>query len=125
MVHVLLEKATQFITEYCKAYKEAGANGVVIAEPVAGLLSPALSAEFSGPYVKQIVDAVQDDSFLVIYHNCGNSTIQMIDSILETGSAAYHFGNAIDMAEMMTHIPPGNRCTGKEEPPGGIESPPP
>lgn len=101
MVHVLLEKATQFITEYCKAYKEAGANGVVIAEPVAGLLSPALSAEFSGPYVKQIVDAVQDDSFLVIYHNCGNSTIQMIDSILETGSAAYHFGNAIDMAEMM------------------------
>ena len=30
MVHVLLEKATQFITEYCKAYKEAGANGVVI-----------------------------------------------------------------------------------------------
>ena len=38
MVHVLLEKATQFITEYCKAYKEAGANGVVIAEPVAGLL---------------------------------------------------------------------------------------
>ena len=58
MVHVLLEKATQFITEYCKAYKEAGANGVVIAEPVAGLLSPALSAEFSGPHVRQIVDAV-------------------------------------------------------------------
>ena len=74
MVHVLLEKATQFITEYCKAYKEAGANGVVIAEPVAGLLSPALSAEFSGPYVKQIVDAVQDDSFLVIYGNTAQFT---------------------------------------------------
>ena len=118
MVHVLLEKATQFITEYCKAYKEAGANGVVIAEPVAGLLSPALSAEFSGPYVKQIVDAVQDDSFLVIYHNCGNSTIQMIDSILETGSAAYHFGNAIDMAEMMAHIPAGTVAMGNVDPAG-------
>ena len=118
MVHVLLEKATQFITEYCKAYKEAGVNGVVIAEPVAGLLSPALSAEFSGPYVKQIVDAVQDDSFLVIYHNCGNSTIQMIDSILETGSAAYHFGNAIDMAEMMTHIPAGTVAMGNVDPAG-------
>ena len=118
MVHVLLEKATQFITEYCKAYKEAGANGVVIAEPVAGLLSPALSAEFSGPYVKQIVDAVQDDSFLVIYHNCGNSTIQMIDSILETGSAAYHFGNAIDMAEMMTRIPAGTVAMGNVDPAG-------
>lgn len=118
MVHVLLEKATQFIMEYCKAYKEAGANGVVIAEPVAGLLSPALSAEFSGPYVKQIVDAVQDDSFLVIYHNCGNSTIQMIDSILETGSAAYHFGNAIDMAEMMTRIPAGTVAMGNVDPAG-------
>ena len=118
MVHVLLEKATQFITEYCKAYKEAGANGVVIAEPVVGLLSPALSAEFSDPYVKQIVDAVQDDSFLVIYHNCGNSTIQMIDSILETGSAAYHFGNAIDMAEMMTRIPAGTVAMGNVDPAG-------
>ena len=107
-----------FITAYCKAYKEAGANGVVIAEPVAGLLSPALSAEFSGPYVKQIVDAVQDDSFLVIYHNCGNSTIQMIDSILETGSAAYHFGNAIDMAKMMTRIPAGTVAMGNVDPAG-------
>lgn len=84
------------------------------------LLSPALSAEFSGPYVKQIVDAVQDDSFLVIYHNCGNSTIQMIDSILETGSAAYHFGNAIDMAEMMTHIPAGTVAMGNVEPRRGV-----
>ena len=67
---------------------------MVLAEPVAGLLSPALAEEFSGPYVKRIVDAVQDDSFLLIYHNCGGSTIQQIDSILATGSAAYHFGNA-------------------------------
>ena len=101
-----------------EASADLGANGVVIAEPVAGLLSPALSAEFSGPYVKQIVDAVQDDSFLVIYHNCGNSTIQMIDSILETGSAAYHFGNAIDMAEMMTHIPAGTVAMGNVDPAG-------
>ena len=65
-----------------------------------------------------MVDAVQDDSFLVIYHNCGNSTIQMIDSILETGSAAYHFGNAIDMAEMMTHIPAGTVAMGNVDPAG-------
>ena len=97
-VHTVLEKVTEFIAEYCKAFKEAGANGVVIAEPVAGLLSPALAEEFSGPYVKQIVDAVQSEDFIVIYHNCGDNTIRMIDSILSTGSAAYHFGNAIDMA---------------------------
>ena len=118
MVHIALDKVTQFLCAYCQAYKEAGANGVVLAEPVAGLLSPALAEEFSGPYVKRIVDAVQDDSFLVIYHNCGGSTIQQIGSILATGSAAYHFGNAIDMAEMMTHIPAGTVAMGNVDPAG-------
>ena len=118
MVHILLEKSTRFITDYCRAFKEAGANGVVIAEPVAGLLSPALEEEFSAPYVKQIVNAVQDDSFLVIYHNCGGAVIRQIGSILSTGAAAYHFGNAIDMAEMMPHIPAHTVAMGNVDPAG-------
>ncbi|MFR2466823.1 MAG: uroporphyrinogen decarboxylase family protein, partial [Clostridia bacterium] len=118
MVHILLEKATEFIVAYCKEYRRVGANGVVIAEPLAGLLSPSLAEEFSGPYVKQIVDAVQDDNFLVIYHNCGNSTIQTIESILDTGAAAYHFGNAIDMAEMLKHIPSDTIAMGNVDPAG-------
>lgn len=105
MVAALLTKATDFITAYIQAFKDAGAHGVVMAEPLAGLLSPALSAEFSCTYVKNIVDAVQDDNFIVVYHNCGNNTIQMIDDILTTGAAAYHFGNAIAMPEMLPHIP--------------------
>ena len=105
MVHALLEKVTSFIIKYCKAYKNIGANGIVIAEPLAGLLSPALADEFSSRYVKKIVDELQDESFAVIYHNCGNATIQMIDSLLSIKAAAYHFGDAIDMTEMMTHIP--------------------
>ena len=116
MVHILLDKVTTFLIGYCKEYRRVGAQGVVIAEPLAGLLSPSLAEEFSAPYVKRIVDAVQDDEFLVIYHNCGNSTIQTIDSILSTGSAAYHFGNAIDMAEMMTHIPADTIAMGNVDP---------
>lgn len=106
MVHIVMKKTTAFLISYIKAYKErTGAAGVVIAEPLTGLLSPAMAEEFSEPYVKELVDAVQDDNFLVIYHNCGDNTIQMIDSILRTGCAAYHFGNSIDMHEMLTHIP--------------------
>ena len=97
MVHTVLEKVTAFLIEYAKAYKAVGANGIVMAEPVAGLLSPTLEEEFSSPYVKKIVDAVQDDSFVVIYHNCGDNVPKMMDSILTTGCAAYHFGNAMDM----------------------------
>ena len=97
MVHLVLEKVTAFLTEYAKAYKAVGANGIVLAEPVAGLLSPTLEEEFSSPYIKKIVDAVQDDHFALIYHNCGDNVPKMLDSILSTGSAAYHFGNAVDM----------------------------
>ena len=97
MVHTVLEKVTAFLIDYAKAYKAVGANGIVMAEPVAGLLSPSLEEEFSSPYVKKIVDAVQDDNFVVIYHNCGDNVPKMMDSILTTGCAAYHFGNAMDM----------------------------
>lgn len=105
MVHVVLTKVTQFLTAYVKAYRDVGADGVVIAEPLAGLLSPDLAQEFSATYVKQIVDAVQTDDFIVIYHNCGGSTIQTIESILSVGASAYHFGNAIRMADMLPLIP--------------------
>lgn len=122
MVHTVLEKATTFIIDYIKAYKAVGANGVVMAEPLAGLLSPALAQEFSADYVKKIVDAVQDDEFIVIYHNCGNTTIQTIDSILSTGCPVFHFGNAISMEEMMPHIPADKLAMGNVDPAGEFKN---
>ena len=108
MVHAVLQKCTQFLTAYAKAYREAGANGIVMAEPVAGLLSPSLEEEFSAPYVKQIVDAVQNDDFIVIYHNCGDSVPKMLPSILSTGAAAYHFGNVVDLEKDILGKVPAN-----------------
>lgn len=118
LLHMVLEKATEFLIEYASAYKRAGADGIVIAEPLTGLLSPDLAEEFSRPYIARIVEAVQDENFIVIYHNCGNTTIQIIDSILRTGAAAFHFGNAIDMAEMMKHIPKDVIAMGNIDPVG-------
>ncbi|HEY5583333.1 MAG TPA: uroporphyrinogen decarboxylase family protein [Ruminiclostridium sp.] len=115
MVHETLKKTTQFIIEYIKAYKAVGANGVVLAEPAAGLLSPKLIAEFSSKYVKEIVEAVQDDNFILIYHNCGN-TIPLIDSISSVGAAAYHFGNAIKMSRMLELIPSDTIALGNVDP---------
>ena len=115
MVHKVMEKATEFIIKYINAYKAVGADGVVMAEPLTGILSPALAEEFSEPYVRRINDAVQTDEFIVIYHNCGNSTVSMIDSILRVGAAAY-FGNSISMAEMMKHIPANVIAMGNIDP---------
>lgn len=121
MVHTVLEKVTKFLIDYILAYKEVGAHGVVMAEPLAGLLSPGLAEEFSAEYVKQIVDAVQDDNFILVYHNCGNCVIPQIDSILSTGSKVLHFGNAIDMAEMMEKIPADVLAMGNVDPAGQLK----
>ena len=100
------------------AYREAGAAGIVMAEPLTGMLSPEMAEEFSEPYVRRIIGAVQTDDFAVIYHNCGDNTIRMIDSILRTGAVAYHFGNAISMAEMLPHIPKDVIAMGNIDPAG-------
>ena len=77
-----------------------------------------LAEEFSAPYCKRIVDAVQDGSFLVLYHNCGDQALRMLDSILSTGAAAYHFGNAVDMAQVMAQMPAGTVAMGNLDPAG-------
>jgi len=120
MVHTVMQKTTEFLINYINAYKAAGANGVAMAEPLAGMLSPALAAEFSTPYVKQIVDAVQDDTFIVVYHNCGNNVLLMADDIVSCGAAAYHFGNAIDLSQMIPHIPADCLVMGNVDPAGEI-----
>ena len=121
MVHTVLEKVTEFLCEYAKAYKAAGANGIVMAEPVAGLLSPTLEEEFGSPYVKKIVDAVQTDDFAVIYHNCGDNVPKMLDSILTTGCAAYHFGNSVDMEkDIIPNIPADTVVMGNIDPAGTL-----
>lgn len=105
MVHTVLEKATAFLIDYCRAYRQAGANGVVMAEPLAGLLSPKLAKEFSHPYVKQIIDAVQADDFAVIYHNCGDNAALMAKDIYGLGAMGYHFGDAISMTDVLPEAP--------------------
>lgn len=117
-VHTVLDKAAQYLIRYGQAMKAAGADGVMMAEPLAGILSPDMAEEFSMPYVKRIIDALQDESFAVIYHNCGNSVPAMLDQIYALGAAAYHFGNAVDMAEIMARTPAEIIAMGNIDPAG-------
>ena len=121
MVETVLEKVTEFLIEYAKAFKEAGANGVVMAEPAAGLLSPALMEEFSNPYVKKIREAVEDDSFVVMYHNCGNIE-PLLEQIKEVDAKAYSFGNAIDIEKALEVIPQDRLVIGNIDPVGVLRN---
>ena len=121
LVETVLKKTTEFLIKYAKAFKEAGADGIAIAEPAAGLLSPGLIVEFSTPYVKQIRDAVEDDSFMILYHNCGNA-VPLLDNIKEIGAAGYSFGNAIDIEEALKVMPGDSIVIGNIDPAGIIRN---
>ncbi len=115
IVHVTLEKAKQYIIEYIKAFKEVGADGIVLAEPAAGLLSPEFNEEFSTRYVNEIFEAVCDDTFICVYHNCGNTIVQA--PVIKTIKAdIYHFGNAIDIKEMLEIMPDDKLIMGNIDP---------
>ena len=116
VVHIVLEKATQYLIQYGNAMKRSGADGIMMAEPLAGILSPDMAAEFSEPYVKRIIDALRTDDFAFIYHNCGNSVPNMLDGIFALGADAYHFGNAIDMLELLKKAPEDALCMGNIDP---------
>ncbi len=104
-VHVVLEKVTAFLKEYILAFKAAGAHGVVMAEPLAGLLSPDLAQEFSSDYIRRLTDELQDERFIIVYHNCGSSVTRIVPEMLSTGCRVFHFGDAINMREMLEKMP--------------------
>lgn len=104
VIMALLDKCTAFLIDYCKALKATGVAGVVMAEPAAGLLSNEDHQMYATPYIKQIVDAVQDDDFTVILHNCGN-TGQCTGAMVESGARAMHFGNLVDIPQALTEVP--------------------
>lgn len=114
-VHMLMEKCTRYCIDFCQAYKDAGANGVLLAEPTAGIISKQQCDEFSSRYVKRIVDAVQDEYFFIVLHNCGNVT-KMVPSMVITGAKGYHFGNAVDMAEILPQVPEHYLAFGNVDP---------
>ncbi|MDR0472603.1 MAG: uroporphyrinogen decarboxylase family protein [Treponema sp.] len=105
MVNRTLEKTAEFITNYILEFKKAGANGIVMAEPAAGLLSPGLIEEFSSRYVKKITGRVKDNEFLFMYHNCGPNTPLMLPSLTGIGADAYHFGDAVKIKQILEKMP--------------------
>ena len=121
IVHTVLEKVTRFIANYAKEFKKAGADGIIFAEPAAGLLSPDLNREFSVRYMKQITGEIKSDDFTVIYHNCGN-TIPLIKDILSIGADGLHFGNFIKLDEMLPLVPPDIAVFGNVSPAGQFKN---
>lgn len=117
MVESVLEKVTDFLILYARALKEAGADGIVMAEPAAGLLSPDMIATFSNPYMECVRKAVEDTNCLFIYHNCG-MVEPLWKELADCNVRAYSFGNAIDIEEMLKKLPDDRIIIGNIDPVG-------
>jgi uroporphyrinogen decarboxylase len=103
MILTLLEKVTDFLLEYTRAFREIGAAGVIMAEPAAGLLSPRGLGKFSAPFVRRIVEAVHTEDFSLILHNCGARLVHL-PKVLESGADMYHFGAPMDIAAALAQV---------------------
>lgn len=116
-INLLLQKCTDFITKYITAMKETGVNGVIMAEPAAGLVSNDDCLEFSTKYIKQIIEKVQDEKFMIVLHNCGN-TGHCTQAMVESGAAALHFGNSCNMEQALAECPDDIIVMGNVDPVG-------
>jgi len=113
----LLDKCTEFIYTYCQALKDTGVSGVIMAEPAAGLLDDDTCQAFSSDFIKRIVNAVQDDYFAVILHDCGNKG-NCTKATVSVGAMGYHFGNAIDLPTAAKEVPADALVMGNLDPSG-------
>lgn len=115
LMHALLGKATDFLVAYAQAFKAAGADGVIVAEPVAGLISPEAVAEFSSAYVRRLIAAAGGDGLQFMLHNCG-ARIAHLSATLESGAGLYHFGQPMDVAAALAQVPAGVVVSGNLDP---------
>ena len=66
---------------------------------------------------RQVVEAVQDEHFIVILHNCGNAG-HCTEAMVQSGAAALHFGNKIDMQDALANCPEDRLVMGNLDPVG-------
>ncbi len=105
LVHALVEKTAAFLAEYAKAFAAAGADAVLMAEPVAGLVSPADLGRFSSASIVKIRAAAETGSFRVFLHNCSARLVHL-PRILEAGAVLCHFGAPMDLSAALKQVPP-------------------
>jgi uroporphyrinogen decarboxylase len=117
LMQVVLEKSAAFLAAYVRAFRQAGADGLIMAEPAAGLLSPRGLSAHSSAYIKGIAAALEDGHFALILHNCAARLLHL-PAILETGLASFHFGAPMDLPAALSKVGPDVVLCGNLDPAG-------
>lgn len=113
--HQLVSRATEFLTRYAEAFREAGTDGLVMAEPTAGLLSPPALQAFSSAYVARVAASVECRSFALMLHNCAARLVHL-PAVLASGVRALHFGAPMDLPAALAQVPETTFVAGNLDP---------
>lgn len=117
VVQAVVRRATSFLEAYACALLAAGARGILLAEPSAGLMSPAALATFSSPYVRVIEGTVRRRGGTVILHHC-SARLAHLPALLESGVSHLHFGAPMDLVAAMDRVPDEVTLFGNLDPAG-------
>ncbi|MGB4217842.1 MAG: uroporphyrinogen decarboxylase family protein, partial [Bacillota bacterium] len=97
----IVEFATERILRYGKALVSAGADMIAILEPTGVILSPDQFRQFSGKYVKRILDGLDT---MGILHICGDSN-HIIPYMCETGAQGLSLDSDVDLPKAIELLP--------------------
>ncbi|WP_378185937.1 uroporphyrinogen decarboxylase [Aquimarina sp. W85] len=83
--HALLQKITDTTIAYLKAKVASGVNAVQVFDSWGGMLSPTDYNEFSWQYIKQIIDALKDETQVIVF---GKGCWFALQDMAKSGAAA-------------------------------------
>ena len=97
----LLEVTTQTIINFMKAEIEAGADAIILGDPMSStsVISPLEFSRFSLPYIQKVVRHA--GQVPIILHICGDTT-RIIDKMVETGARYLELDSNVDLAQVRT-----------------------
>ncbi len=85
VAHEMLQKITDTTIAYLKAKVKAGVNAVQVFDSWGGMLSPSDYKEFSWQYIQQIIDALKDESPVIVF---GKGCWFALGDMAKSGAAA-------------------------------------
>ncbi len=119
LVQKLMKKVTGFVADIQTNMVDNGATVMWMADPTSSedLISPDMFKEFSSPYIKQVVDAIdsQDRTTPKFVHICGN-TLDIIEEMKTTGADCLSFDHAVDPAKAKAAAGKGISIMGNVDP---------
>jgi uroporphyrinogen decarboxylase len=108
-----LEFSVKVISDYSNALINAGADGIVVLEPTAMLLSPPSYAEFSLEPFKELLDKADNKNLILPI--CGN-TKHLIEGMCKTGTTGLSLDAPMNFEELKEQVPSNIALIGNVDP---------